>query len=232
MSRRILCLGFLFGAMLSSPGWADELPFQCGPLSNAYGPYDYRTDLSKLNIVEIAHFTSDVENLRKGVQSVRPGPDLNYTLRAFPNHHRALMSIVRLGARDKSDKPATGYTVECFLMRAEAFRPDDPMVKLIYGIHLLNQGKSKLALVKLDDARELPLESPNFFYNLGLAYFSAGHYDRALTSAHKAYALGFPLPGLRDKLKRAGKWKDPEPVLSDEGESKEVEPPKAEKPSL
>ena len=34
-------------------------------------------------------------------------------------------------------------------------------------------------------------------------------YDKALASAHRAYGAGFPLPGLKNKLKRAGKWREP-----------------------
>jgi hypothetical protein len=36
-----------------------------------------------------------------------------------------------------------------------------------------------------------------------------GQFDKSLECAHIAYGSGFPLPGLRDKLKRAGKWKEP-----------------------
>lgn len=34
-------------------------------------------------------------------------------------------------------------------------------------------------------------------------------FEKSLESAQRAYALGFPLPGLRDKLKRADKWQEP-----------------------
>jgi hypothetical protein len=39
-----------------------------------------------------------------------------------------------------------------------------------------------------------------------------GEPDRALEHAHRAYALGYPLPGLRNRLKRAGAWREPEPT--------------------
>jgi tetratricopeptide (TPR) repeat protein len=39
---------------------------------------------------------------------------------------------------------------------------------------------------------------------LGLAYFQEKNYQKASEHARKAYSLGYPLPGLRDKLAKAG----------------------------
>lgn len=39
---------------------------------------------------------------------------------------------------------------------------------------------------------------------LGFAYLNAADYEKAREHARKAYALGFPLPGLRDQLAAAG----------------------------
>src|SRR5882672_10328606 len=64
----------------------------CGALPNAYGPFDYRIEHDKLAIVEAYHFTSQVELLIRG-QSGALGADLDYTLRAAPNHHRALVAM-------------------------------------------------------------------------------------------------------------------------------------------
>src|SRR4051812_47506028 len=61
----------------------------CGSLANPYGPFDYRTSKDKLDIVEGAHFTPDVETLRSG-STGSLGADIDYTLRTSPNHHRAL----------------------------------------------------------------------------------------------------------------------------------------------
>lgn len=182
--------------------------FGCGSLKNAYGPFDYRTDKSKISIVDEYHFTPQIEQLKGN----NPGGDLNYTLKAVPNHHRALMAMMKLGARQKVTKPSGAeFTVECYMMRAETFRPNDAMVKVIFGLHLAQSGKSKQAVAKLEEARQLDINNPNVHYNLGLAYLDLKQYDRALESAHLAYASGFPLPGLRERLKRAGKWQEPSP---------------------
>lgn len=179
----------------------------CGSLQNAYGPYDYRTQKQKLKIVEKHHFGVTQENLTK---KVGLASNIDYTLRASPNHHRALIAMIKLGLREKkSTLYGAAYSIECYMRRAEAFQPDDAMVKVIYGIYHLRHGQGKQAVEKLEAARALESQNANVHYNLGLAYIELGKYDEALASAQRAYALGFPLPGLRDKLQRAGKWKEP-----------------------
>lgn len=215
MKMRVLGFFFVTVCVLSGPAIAQQaLSPECGNLRNAYGPYDYRNSIGtdRLNVVEAFHFDSNVENLRKVPGQV--GGEISYTLRAFPNHHRALLSMVRLGSNLKMSKPpGAAYTVGCFLMRAEVFQPEDAMVKVIYGHYLLKQGQRAQAFEKLGFADMSESKDANVAYNLGLAYFEAGDFGKALDNAHVAYRLGFPLPGLRDKLKRAGKWKEV-PIVS------------------
>lgn len=183
---------------------------ECGSLQSHYGPFDYRvTTPGDLAVVERVHFTPKVENLVGGNTSISPGGDMGYTLRVFPNHHRALMAAMKLAEKEKTDKPRElGYSVACYFDRAERFKPDDAMVKTIHGIYLIRSGKPQAGKEKLEAALSLAGGNANIYYNLGLAYFDMKQFDKSLESAHQAYALGFPLPGLRDKLKRAGKWHD------------------------
>lgn len=180
----------------------------CGELTAGFGPFDYRVETKRLELVERFHFGSAQENLTK-----RPltglASNLSYTLNSFPNHHRALMAMMKLGFREKTAhvRGAT-YSVECYMIRAERWRPDDPMVKTIHGLFLLQSGRTNEAVAKLEQARTLDSQNGNVNYNLGLAYLQIKDYDKALESAHRAYAQGFPLPGLRDKLQRAGKWRE------------------------
>ena len=104
---------------------ADLSEFSCGSLQNAYGPFDYRNDKDKLGVVEAYHFSTEVASLIKG-KSGSLGGDIDYTLRAFPNHPRALMAMVQLGWREKTTKVSGAqYSVECYLHRAIRFRDDD-----------------------------------------------------------------------------------------------------------
>lgn len=181
----------------------------CGSLQSGYGPFDYRTDKDKLQVVERYHFTPEVEALLKGKSTGYPGGDLAYVLRAFPNHHRALMAMTKLAQKEKAATPkGSTYSMECWFERAGRFRSNDPMVKVIHGLYLIQTGRSAAALTQLEAARELDSRDANIHYNLGLAYFDVGQYEKSLQSAHLAYAAGFPLPGLREKLKRAGKWRE------------------------
>lgn len=202
-ARTLLLLVFAGGPLGAI---AEGLPAQCGSLVNHYGPFDYRVDLSRLPIVEKHHFTPEIERL-----AVRaPAGELAYTLHAFPNHHRALMSLVRLGERSKSERPGKlSMTVECYMLRAEHFAPDDAMVRMISGVYYLKRKKPELAVERLERAQKLGSGDPNVLYNLGLAYLELGDRVKALDFAHQASAAGFPLEGLKNRLKRAGAWREP-----------------------
>lgn len=208
---RMSVLALLLTAF-SIPAYAQA--FLCGDLKNHFGPFDYRSARPEdRNIVERAHFPPKVESLRKGNTSITPGGDISYTLSVFPNHHRALMAMMKLAKLEKKDKPRdSSYTVECWLDRAERFQPEDQMVKALYGIHLSEKRKKKEALAKLNEALELGAPSPNIDYNIGLIFFDLGEFEKSLQSAHRAYTGGFSLPGLRNKLTRAGKWREPEAI--------------------
>jgi Tfp pilus assembly protein PilF len=180
----------------------------CGQLQNPYGPFDYRTQHARLEIVERYHFTPGVEALQGGSTSSMGG-DIDYTLRASPNHPRALMAMANLALRDKTRHVrGAHYTVDCYFDRAIRFAPNDGTVYMIYGTYLFRAGEKAKALTMLEQAEATAEDSANLHYNLGLVYLDAGQYDKALAHAQKAYALGFQLPGLKNKLVAAGKWQD------------------------
>lgn len=206
--RNMLLLMLVMGlgsSFLAQGGEAD-----CGSLKNHFGPYDYRTATPDIKqAVEKHHFTPKVENLVGGETTYTAGGDMGYTLSVFPNHHRALMALIKLAKKEKTNRPRDmGYTVECRFDRAERFAPNDATVKVLYGIYLLQIGQNQSGARKLEEAVALAEDNANIHYNLGLAYFELKDYDKSLASAHRAYQRGFQLPGLRRKLERAGKWKD------------------------
>lgn len=189
--------------------------YACGGLSSAasgvdFGPFDYRSPpAEKLKMVQKFHFSPNVESLRRG-ESGRLGADIDFTLRYFPNHTRALNSIVKLAQREKTNQPnGSRYSVDCWFDRAVRFAPDDAQVSILYGFWLLKKGERVLAIEQFEKASAAETRTGNVAYNLGLGYFEAREYDKALIAAHEAYAAGFNFPGLRNKLKNAGKWRDP-----------------------
>ncbi len=181
----------------------------CGPLGNGYGPFDYRSVRgSELEVVERHHFTPPVEALLSGATG-KVGGDLDYTLRAFPNHHRALLSVMKLAQRAAGPRDmAMNYPFECYFERAIRFQRDDPIPRMIYATYLGKQGRLNDAKAQLKEAARGTDGSPFTFYNVGMVYVDLKQYDEALAMAHKAYAMGFPKPDLRDRLRAVGKWQD------------------------
>lgn len=172
------------------------------------GDYTNADDRQGLAVVENFHFTPNVERLLRGATGAI-GADISYTLEHFPNHHRALSAMARLSLRDKSRKPnGARYTVECYFDRALRYRPDDARVHELYGGYLLALGQNDSALDQLEQAARLDPGNPTAHYNLGLVYLKKKDYDKARASAKKAYGMGFPLPGLKNKLTAAGEWQE------------------------
>ena len=194
--------------------YAQQLVGDCGdPFHNmgglGYGPYDYRTATpAQKKLVEGAHFTPIVESLQGGITGTI-GNEIDYTLRAFPNHPRALMAMIRLGQKDRTNKPkGAHYTVECYVERAIEFRPDDVEIRLIRGIYHSMNRQYDAAIADLKSVVEQAPNNSNAHYNLGLAYFETKQYDLALEEARKAKQLGFPLTGLQHMLASVGKWSE------------------------
>jgi predicted Zn-dependent protease len=81
---------------------------------------------------------------------------------------------------------------ECYLAMAEA---------------LLSEHKPQEALdvlLKFDEVKDTEYADVEHF--IAQTYFDLKNYDEAKAHVEKAYALGYPVFGLRDKLKRIGKY--------------------------
>lgn len=183
----------------------------CGELQNAFGPFDYRKRAESANsfyLVEMAHFTPDVENGVKG-NTGSVGSDLDYTLRAIPNHHRGLATLASLALREHTVQIAgMRYPVECWFLRALRLAPDDGAVYASYGSYLFSLGKTEKAAQLFKQGISYEPENPTLNYNMGLIAFKQHDYGQAKAYAQKAYAAGFPLPGLKNKLVEAKQWDD------------------------
>jgi tetratricopeptide (TPR) repeat protein len=222
---RTLCLAHL--VLLTFPVLSQVSADTCGPLGNGFGPFDYRADhqgssaspgadlpyAQRRVLIDGAHFTPRVENLigaQSGGQIGPPGADLDYTLRAFPNHHRALLSVMRYGEKMRSFKPeGLRWVVECYFERAIRFKSDDAIVRILYSTYLTQNNRQPEAVAQLERATALAGDNPFTHFNVGLTYFDMKLYDKALTQAHKAMELGFTRVELQDLLKGVNKWQEP-----------------------
>lgn len=173
---------------------------------------DYLSPSAQARIrgIESNHLNAGVENLERGQSTANVGGDLRFILSIIPNHHRAMNALMRLALRDKTETPAESgpLTVKCWLHRATVFSPDDGQSYLVHGVYLARLGQKLAALEQLQRAFKLMPDDANVNYNLGLVYFDDKKYESALEHAKRAYAAGFPLPGLRQKLIQAGQWRE------------------------
>lgn len=211
----VMVFGTLIAVITSTASIAQGISSSCGELRSPaqFGPFDYRSARNQLLIVEKYHFTPAVEALIRGSTSTRPESDLDYTLRAFPNHHKALMAIVRFGEKMKSPHPSgLNYSVECYFDRALRFQPDDTIVRMLYARFLSKLTRPHEARQQLERATTLAGDNAFTHYNIGLIYFDFKNYDKALVQAHRAIALGFVQTDLREQLQLVGKWTEPPAV--------------------
>lgn len=103
-------------------------------------------------------------------------------------------------------------------IKAQPTRPDAYVVlALLYRAHgpVGCQGSAhECKQAGLGQARDVLIQanqvtggaSADIEYNLGLIEFEIGDMDAANASAQRAYALGYPLPGLKNKLQQIGRW--------------------------
>lgn len=184
----------------------------CSGKSQGYGPFDYlhRHRLKNdLHLVESAHFNSNVESLVSGAKRGRALEwDIDYTLRAWPNHHRALYAVVRYRLHKGSYINAHLSPAECYLQRAINYSPSDGTSYMLYGLLLHKLNQSEKALIQYRKAHELQPLDAQTTYNLALLLTELGHYDEALEHAHHLYRYKFPLIGLKTKLQKKDAWKE------------------------
>lgn len=203
----------VFPAATYALGWTgvDLAGKPCAGEPQGYGPYDYTNAQhrkEKLPVVERAHFTSYVENL---VQEEGEGSavvaDLDYTLRAFPNHHRALYAMMRYQLRGAGLKAKT--PMECYFIRALVFKSDDYRTMLLYANYLEKRSKYNLAINIYKLALAVENTPPIINYNLGLLYVKLKEYAKAAEQAKIAYNRGIKKSKLARQLSAVNHWPIP-----------------------
>lgn len=199
------------GALLLAPGIVSAMcgePFEANAFKR---PIDYLDPADQEYVkvwVEPFHFTREVEALVRGKSTDIPG-DLAYTLRQIPNHHRALNSMMRwqlAKGRPMDADERLIYTIQCYFERAIEFRPNDPVIYLLQGIYFHRAKKLDDAVASYRKAEQMAPENAEVLYNMGLVLVDKGDFALAKDYAERSYKLGYPMPGLRNRLKQLGKW--------------------------
>ncbi len=201
----------------------------CEGNPQSHGPYDYLEIISSKNnaLIENArlwevdriHYGRASERLSDGFNAININlawGDYDYTLRAFPNHVLALRDVIELEIKRLKTNRRTGQHFpsfvtppECYLQRAEKFRPNQEHIPLLYGIYLYRIEKYKQAEIQYKRAISINPENAESHYNLGLLLVRMNRLNEALEQAKKAYALKYPLNSLKQQLISAGVWKTP-----------------------
>ncbi|MGE5027040.1 MAG: tetratricopeptide repeat protein [Betaproteobacteria bacterium] len=198
LSSSFLAGILLLSAMTSNIALCDEL-------DQARGYFDYYDqDPSAhrlLGLVEQYHLNQGITGMNKGSLNYARG-DFEFILNRFPNHPRVLLLIGDLFIKMKAPTRAEPY-----FQRAIELYPNTAPTYAAYGIFLQKTGQLGRAIDSYKTSLELDPGSPSVHYNLGLAYFEKKQFDLANMHAQEAYMQGFQLPGLRDKLRKAGAWK-------------------------
>jgi len=186
----------------------------CPQLHKGYGPYDYlQRDkyAHELWLVDSTHFHKDIENLiDKTRRTGDTQGDLHYTLNAWPNHHRALLSVIRyqIKLNNKLMRPIPLTSPpECYLQRAMNYSPKDPVPHSFMGYYLEKIGHLEQAIKHYENALTISPNNSKIEYSYSLLLIKLKQYDKALSQAKNAYQHGNPPSGLRNKLIKLGVWK-------------------------
>jgi len=198
-----------------------DLVSACGPPPPGHptkGRRDYNLmtadpgDLRDLNYHGHFHIQPATSALNSGNVRWDVMNNLHFVLHKVPNDHRALGLLVRwdkAGGKDPDYKSPA-----CYLVWAASFAPTDPAVWNFGGYYFYQHKDLARAQVWWEQALTLDGGNAEVNYNLGLLNFEQRQYEPARKHAQAAYSAGYPLPGLRDKLKAAEEWAEPQPRAS------------------
>lgn len=185
-----------------------------------YGPYDYTNPEHrklKLPIVEEYHYTRETEHLLPETSGAYQGKvrigGMQYTLAAFPNHHKALRGIAQYQLLFEDDikrgiKDAPTTAVECYFERAIKFSPKDATTHIIYATYLKKIKHTELADKHYQKGISLAPDIMEFRYNYGLFLADQKKYSEALIQAKEVYEKKYPKQHLKEKLIKAGFWNE------------------------
>jgi tetratricopeptide (TPR) repeat protein len=162
-------------------------------------------DARDLRYQEHYHLQPAQQQIRSGNLDRNVMNNLHFVLHKIPNDHRALALLLQWSKAGGSDKDYASPA--CYLIWARDFAPNDALVWMYGGNYFYQTKNEALARQWWDRALALDPSNADAHYNLGLLLFEQGQYESANIHAQAAYGAGYPLPGLRDKLREKGQWK-------------------------
>jgi len=140
-----------------------------------------------------------------------------FILRIFPNHPTALLLTTEICTQWKSPD----CLLDDLFDKAVAINPKAATTFVVQGIYRHQTKQYDQAIQSFTYALNLDPNLINAHYNIALTYLETKQFDLANEHAQKAYSLGATLPGLRERLMKAGYWK---PIPKDAQASQEKAP--------
>ena len=180
----------------------------CSPAVRAQkadNDYYTNTDVALLRSVERYHVIRAEGEIRSKYY-VPARADLDFALRYFPNHPQALLLMVQLCSEYKQQ----GCDLDLIFEKAIAVNPNVAGTYTAQGVYLHRVKRYADAVKSYQRALELDRDSMNAHYNIALSYLELKEYGLANEHAQRAYELGAPVPGLRERLKHLGQWRPAE----------------------
>ena len=189
-----------------STPWAQQIPR--GQIERA------RQELGDAVFGGIQHYCAGTVWLRRA--KVQPDKELRafylrtatsettFTLTRLPPDTPMIVPVTTNLALIKYAEGKFDQAIE-LLEQVAAQKPEEPMT--YSALATLYRERKRLDLARdvlLRGDKMVEGRSAEIQYNLGLVLLELGDVEEAQVAARKAYELGYPLPGLRNKLKRMG----------------------------
>lgn len=176
-------------------------PFKPNPPERQHDYYSPSSEVRHaVKTVEYHHW----DKVKTALATKRYGTanaELDFILRYSPNHPLALLELSKLAITVGEPHGAIPY-----LEHAVKFAPQYDSTYVVYGIHLYRTGQYQEAIRKFRKALTINPQSPEAHYDIGLTYLAIKDYQRAKAHAKEAYNLGYPLSGLKRKLRKLNQW--------------------------
>jgi tetratricopeptide (TPR) repeat protein len=132
--------------------------------------------------------------------------ELSYSLARIPPSIPVHWKLLTIQARALNLRGKNEAAVDSLRLIVKR-KPDFVDGYAVLGNFLYKDGKYAEARQVLETGLEkVATPTAEMYYFLGMILFKQGSFDGAREQAQKAYKLGYPLPGLRNKLKAAGHW--------------------------
>ncbi|MDD5276200.1 MAG: hypothetical protein PHR16_08965 [Methylovulum sp.] len=166
---------------------------------------------NNLPIVEEYHFSPALQRLLPESAGGIDIGGLHYTLRAFPNHHKALNAVMYyqlINDHEIKLKKAGALTVpvECYMKRAIHFSPHDIVSYMLYASYLKKVNHFEEANNIYKQALKVAPTDLRVRYSYGLFLMGIKKYTEALAQAEIIYKKNYPKQKLKQDLIAIGQW--------------------------